>query len=160
MSNPSKIAYLEISPRMTGKTSRLCALANDLATAGGTVIFVCLPQLAPGLRDVMPGVTVLADGQPVPDNVDVTDATWLYDDFDWLKSTQIRNGAYYATTAARTRQLGVPAPNDLLMELMEANGYRHVRHFLPAHLWKFVREHRVLMSAEDFRLGMLGEFLS
>lgn len=160
MNSLPKISYLEISPRMTGKTSRLCAFANDLATTGVTVIFVCAPQLAPGLRKVMPDVTVLADGQPVPDTVNETNATWIYDDFDWLKSTRIRDGGYYATTAARTRQAGVPSPGDVLMGLIEANGNRHERHFLPSCFGGFIREHRATMSAEDFRLGMLGEFLS
>ena len=50
MSQPVKIAYLEISPRMTGKTARLCKFANDLSAAGQTVIYVCPRGLAPGLR--------------------------------------------------------------------------------------------------------------
>ncbi|MBK5413730.1 hypothetical protein [Pseudomonas sp. TH31] len=160
MSKPVKIAYLEISPRMTGKTTRLCALANDLSANGQTVIYVCIPNLAPGLRKNMPRVTVLEDGQPVPDGVDVAKAIWLYDEFDRLTSTVIREGAHYATTAARLRQAGAPAPGDILMALIKANGNRHERHLLPAFLWEFICDHRPTMSAEQFRMNMLGEFLS
>lgn len=160
MSKPVKIAHLEISPRMTGKTTRLCALANDLSANGQTVIYVCIPHLALGLREHMPNVTVLADGQPVPDGIDVANAIWFYDEFDLLTSTVIRDGAYYATTAARLRQAGAPAPGDILMALVKANGNRHERHLLPAFLWEFIRDHRPIMSPDDFRLSMLGEFLS
>lgn len=65
MSLPVKIAYLEISPRQTGKTMRLCKFANDLSATGQVVIYVCPPGLAPGLRVEMPNVTVLADGERV-----------------------------------------------------------------------------------------------
>lgn len=36
----TKIAYLEISPRQTGKTTRLIGFANQLKSEGRTVIFV------------------------------------------------------------------------------------------------------------------------
>lgn len=155
-----KIAYLEISPRMTGKTTRLCKLANDLCATGQSVIYVCPPGLAPGLRIEMPNVTVVADGQPVPEAVDQKEAIWFYDEFDWLKSTAVRPGGYYATTAARLRELGAPDSDDVLMKLLKANGYRVERHLWPFEYREFVQDHRVCMSAKDFRLGMLGEFLS
>lgn len=163
MSLSVKIAYLEISPRQTGKTTRLCKLANDLSAIGQPVIYVCLPQLASGLCIDMPNVTVLADGQPVPETVDQATAIWFYDEFDWLKSTVVRPGAYYATTAARLRDLCNHEPDDVLMRLVEANGNRVERHLWP--LWPvdildFVQEHRATMSDEQFRLSMLGEFLS
>lgn len=83
-------------------------------------------------------------------------------EFDWLKSTKIRNGAYYATTAKRVRELGVDSPeNDLLLELIEINGNRFERHFwffgLRPDSW--LTEARLAYSAEDFRALMLGEFL-
>ena len=160
MSQPVKIAYLEISPRQTGKTMRLSKVANNLSAAGQTVIYVCPVGLAPGLRVEMPTVTVLADGQPVPETVDQTNAIWMYDEFDWLKSTVVRQGGYYATTAAHLRDLEAPEPDDMLMKLVKANGYRVEKHLWPFQYREFVREHRECMSEKAFRLSMLGEFLS
>ena len=139
MSQPVKIAYLEISPRQTGKSTRLCKRANDLCAAGRVVIYVCPRGMAPGLRLVMPNVTVLNDGQNVPETVDQTNAVWFYDEFDWLKSTVVRPGGYYATTAAHLRDLDAPKPEDVLMELLKANGYRVERHLWPTSLKQFSR---------------------
>ena len=163
MSQSVKIAYLEISPRMTGKTTRLSKLATDLSATGQSVIYVCPPSLVSGLRLDMPGVNVVADGQPVPASVDQSSAIWFYDEFDWLKSTVVRPGGYYATTAARLRNVETPEPGDVLMRLVVANGNRLERHLWP--LWpaehrEFVQDHRAFMSDEQFRLNILGEFLS
>ncbi|CAI8755408.1 Zonular occludens toxin [Pseudomonas sp. IT-P44] len=160
MSQPVKIAYLEISPRMTGKTTRLCKLANDLAASGQSVIYVCLPQLAPRLCLDMPNVNVVADGQPVPETVDQESAIWVYDEFDWLKSTVVRSGGYYATTVARLRDLDNYAPDDVLMQLVEANGNRVERHLWQIDYRDFVSAHRATMAPDSFRMSMLGEFLS
>ncbi|CAH0322324.1 hypothetical protein SRABI130_05745 [Pseudomonas sp. Bi130] len=160
MSQPVKIAYLEISARMTGKTTRLCKLANDLSACGQSIIYVCLPQLAPGLRVDMPNVTVVADGQPVPETVDQASSIWFYDEFDWLKSTVVRPGGYYATSAARLRELDNYKPDDVLMQLVKANGNRVERHLWQFEHREFVQDHRAFMSDEHFRLCMLGEFLS
>lgn len=156
-----KIAYLEISPRQTGKTARLIGLANKLKNEGKTVIFVT--YAAESVRAQMPEVIVLSDGQSPPRGVDLSDAVWFYDEFDWLKSTKIRDGGYYATTAKRSRKLGVESPeNDLLLELIRLNGHRFERHF-----WFFgmkpdswLSDARVYHSPEDFRLLYLGEFLT
>ncbi|MEC4238258.1 hypothetical protein [Pseudomonas sp. DSV-1] len=145
---------------MTGKTARLCKFANDLSAAGQTVIYVCPRGLAPELRVEMPTVTVLADGQPVPETLDQTNAIWFYDEFDWLKSTVVRPGGYYATTAAHLRDLGATDPDDMLMKLVKANGYLVERHLWPHGDREFVRDHRACMSAKAFRLSILGEFLS
>ncbi|CAI8979942.1 Zonular occludens toxin [Pseudomonas sp. IT-P100] len=155
-----KIAYLEISPRLTGKTQRLVSLANDLSTQAAPVVFVCIPGLVQRLQAAMPNVIVLADSQPLPPGVNAQKAVWFYDEFDWLKSTVIREGGYYATTAARLREAGSPIEGDILMGLLEANGQRHERHFMPAYQQEFVRDHRAMMSPRDFRLSMLGEFLA
>lgn len=160
MSQPVKIAYLEISPRMTGKTTRLCKLANDLSASGQSVIYVCLPQFAPALRVDMPNVTVLADGQPVPATVALARAIWFYDEFDWLKSTVVRPGGYYATTAARLRDLDNFAPDDVLMQLVKANGNRVERRLWRVEYRDFVSDHRATMEPDSFRMSMLGEFLS
>ena len=159
MSQPVKIAYLEVSPRQTGKTMRLCKMANQLSSEGETVIYVCVPALAPELVVRMPGVTVVPDGQQVPETVDQTEAIWIYDEFDWLKSTVVRPGGYYATTAARLRNLDAPY-DDLLMRLVKANGCRVERHLWPFAYREFVQAHRLSMSDEEFRTSMLGEFLS
>ncbi|MBB6153702.1 hypothetical protein HDC30_000896 [Pseudomonas sp. JAI115] len=156
-----QIAYLEISPRMTGKTTRLVKLANQLKAQDRTVIFVS--YLAEELRREMPGVIVLADGEePAPD-VDLLDAIWFYDEFDWLKSTVIRVGGYYSTTAKRVRTLGAPVDeDDVLMKLLELNGLRFERHFWPFGLQQddWFATARANHSSEDFRTMFLGEFLA
>ncbi|MDP9525348.1 hypothetical protein [Pseudomonas protegens] len=158
MTKPVKIAYLEISPRQTGKTQRLVSLANELSAQAVPVVFVCFPGLVQELQTAMPNVTVLADGEPLPPGIDKQQAVWFYDEFDWLKSTVIREGGYYATTAARLREAGALIQGDMLMDLLKANGMRHERHLLHSYLWEFVRDHRAIMSPEQFRLSMLGEF--
>lgn len=155
-----KIAYLEISGRQTGKTTRLVKIANALIAQGKTVIFVT--PLEKHVRGLLPGVVVLSDGENPPDQVDQDQAVWIYDEFDWLKSTSVRNGAYYATTAKRTRELGIDTPeNDLLMRLLELNGLYFQRHFWPFGLnaddW--FNEVRASYSPEEYRAMVLGEFL-
>lgn len=158
MTQPKKIAYLEISPRQTGKTQRLVGMARELSAHAAPVVFVCIPGFVQELQAAMPNVTVLADGQPLPLDIDEQRAVWFYDEFDWLKSTVIRAGGYYATTAARLRQAGAPIEGDILMGLLEANGERHERHLLPSYHWAHIRNHREWMSPAAFRLSMLGEF--
>ena len=155
------IAYLDISPRMTGKTARLIKLANKLSAGEQPVVYVAFPGLVKGLREQMPDVTVLADGARLPDSIDQVKAIWFYDEFDWLKSTQIRQGGYYATTAQRVRTLGVDNPdNDLLMRLLEANGFRFERHFWPFGLDdEWLATVRAEYTPEQFRAMFLGEFL-
>ena len=157
----TKIAYLEISPRQSGKTTRLIGLANQLKGEGRTVIFVS--TLGECVAKKMPGVVVLADGEAPPEDIDSSNAVWFYDEFDWLKSTEIRAGAYYATTAKKVRQLGVDTPaNDLLLRLIELNGLHFQRNF-----WFFglcpdswFAEARANHTPEQFRALFLGEFLS
>lgn len=163
MSDSVKIAYLEISPRQTGKTTRLCNRANDLSATGQSVIYVCLPPLAAGLRVTMPNVTVVADGQPVPETIDQANSIWFYDEFDWLQSTVVRPGGYYATTAARLRDLCKHEPDDVLTRLVQANGNhveRHLGPLWPVDVLDFVQSHRAMLSDTQFRLSVLGEFLS
>ncbi|QLG95757.1 hypothetical protein HZF02_29275 [Pseudomonas yamanorum] len=161
MTTCTEIAYLEISPRMTGKTTRLCNLAKAAAINGKPVVFVCAPQLVHWLPVQMPGVTVVADGSPLPSHMHADRCTWFYDEFDRLKSVKLRAGGYYSTTAARLRILGEDLPeNDILMRLIQAHGNRHERHLWTFDYRDFVGPHRQTMSPEDFRLNMLGEFLS
>lgn len=155
------IAYLDISPRQTGKTARLIKLANQLSASEHAVVYVASKGLVNGLREQMPHVTVLADGARLPDSIDPLKAIWFYDEFDWLKSTQLRQGGYYATTAQRIRTLGVDNPdNDLLMRLLEANGFRFERHFWPFGLDdEWLATLRAEFTPEKFRVLFLGEFL-
>lgn len=157
-----KIAYLEISPRQTGKTARLIGFANQLKSEGRTVIFVTPLAKSTPFPPQMPGVIVLSDGEAPPSDTDLLDAVWIYDEFDWLESTQVRDGAYYATTAKRVRELGIDSPeNDLLLKLIELNGDRFERHFwffgLRPDSW--FTEARANYSPEVFRALILGEFL-
>jgi len=156
-----KPAYLEISPRQTGKTKRLVQFANELYGQGRTVIFVT--PLANCELGLAPGVIVLSDGKNPPPGTDIGRAVWFYDEFDWLKSTKIRAGAYYATTAKKVRQLGVDTPeNDLLLRLIELNNLHFQRHFwffgLKPDSW--LAECRATYTPEEFRAFILGEFLS
>lgn len=162
MSQAVKIAYLEISPRQTGKTTRLADMASNLVAQGKQVVFVMSnPGLVKEWSHRHPALTVILDGQEPPAEIDPDRVVWFYDEFDWLKSTVIREGAYYATTAARLRLLGRDRPeNDLLMRLVQAYGDRHERY-----LWSFdmsdcISANRLSMSADCFRRSMLGEFLS
>lgn len=155
------IAYLEISPRLTGKTTRLCNLAKIAAVHGKPVAFVCASQLVQWLPVQMPGVTIVADGDPLPSHMDADRTTWFYDEFDRLKSVVFRPGGYYSTTAARLRTLGADLPeNDILIRLIQAYGNRHERHLWAFDYRDFLDPHRQSLSPDDFRLSMLGEFLS
>ena len=162
MSLVVKIAYLEISPRMTGKTTRLAGMASDLVAQGKQVVFVMTNrELVKEWSQRYPSLTVILDGQEPPAEIDPDLAVWFYDEFDWLKSTVVREGAYYATTAASLRVLGRDRPeNDLLMRLVQAYGDRHERCLWSFEVSDFVSANRTSMSADCFRRSMLGEFLS
>ncbi|ROL87996.1 hypothetical protein [Pseudomonas protegens] len=156
----AKIAYLEISGRQTGKTTRLVKIANDLTAQGETVIFVTLQ--AEDLLGRLPGVVVLSDHQAPPDDLDQEQAIWIYDEFDWLKSAKACNGGYYATTASRVRDLGIEPPEtDLLLQLIELNGGSYQRHLLTPGVIDeaYFNEARAIYNDEQYRQMVLGEFL-
>ncbi|MCS4260216.1 hypothetical protein EDF83_1492 [Pseudomonas protegens] len=155
-----KIAYLEISGRQTGKTTRLVKIANDLTAQGETVIFVI--QQAEDLLGRLPGVVVLSDHQAPPDDLNLEQAIWIYDEFDWLKSAKVRNGGYYATTARRVRDLGIDTSEmDLLLQLIELNGGGYQRHLLTPGVIDeaYYEEARAAYTDEQYRQLILGEFL-
>ncbi|WP_448680229.1 hypothetical protein [Pseudomonas nicosulfuronedens] len=158
----TRIAYLEISPRQSGKTARLIKKAATLSQQGHTVVYVtsCLDEERKNaLRRV--GVIVHKDGEPLPEHLDEDRAVWFYDEFDWLKSITVRMGGYYATTAKRLRDPAVDtADDDILLALLKANGYSHERHYLPVLMHDILREGRHLYSAEEYRRLCLGEFLT
>lgn len=157
----TRIAYLEISPRQSGKTARLIKKAATLAKQGHTVVYV-----SPGLDEERQtalrrmGVVVRKDGEPLPEHLDENRAVWFYDEFDWLKSTTVRMGGYYATTAKRMRDPRFDSPdNDVLLALLKANGYSHERHFIPFAMRETLIEARPLYPPEEYRLFCLGEFI-
>jgi hypothetical protein len=146
------IAYLEISGRMSGKTTRLLGHARRLAAAGKPVAFVTqvYKHLPP-----FPGITFLGFGSSdrrVPD-----DAVWMFDEFDFNKRATLRAGGYYATTPSRLRDLAVDSPaTDLLLALIEANGGLYMRAVPNVDL----TGHRQEYPPADYRLLITGEFLS
>ncbi len=161
MTQAVKIAYLEISGRMTGKTTRLAERGKEVVAQGKKAILVCHPPLVSYFRRKFPWMTVVAREQQLPIGVNPETAVWFYDEFDFLKSVVVRPGAYYATTASHLRVAGEPAAeDDVLMQLLKANGNKYERHLLPAFQQGLIRECRREMSQEQFRLSMLGEFLS
>lgn len=152
------IAYLEISPRQTGKTTRLITLARQKLTEGRPVRFVASKGMKREVKAQLPGAVVLADGEPLPRGVP-EEGVWFYDEFDWLTSAKLRPGAYYSTTAQRLRTAGVDTPdNDLLLALLEAAGNRHQRHFWPFDMAPVLAEARQQYSPDEFRQLYLGEF--
>ena len=154
------IACLDISPRQTGKTTRLIKRARKLLTMGAAVRFVCSKGMKAEVRRQLPGAIVLADGEPLPSDQAPRRGVWFYDEFDWLESVELRQDAYYATTARFIRKLGEHTPeNDLLLRLIQANGNWYQRHTWPFDMADTLKEARQLHSPEDFRLLYLGEFL-
>ena len=154
-----KIAYLEISPRQTGKTARMYELARGVIGKGKKVCFVvCNKYMKKEAKLAVPAALVLADGEPFPHDQNPTEFTWFYDEFDWLKSTEVREGGYYATTARFVRKLGdVPIENDVLLQLIQAAGGRFERFYWPFDMGNELAEVRKLHTAEEFRLLYLGE---
>ena len=155
------IAYLDISPRQTGKTTRLCALARALIEQGRRVVYVCPEGMATDIAAALPGAVVLHDGQALPQDVDADSAVWFYDEFDWLTSAKLRAGAYYATTPKRLRDLSRDTTeNDLLLQLLHANGNRHERHYWPMMgIGTALDLYRLSFAPEQFRTYALAEFL-
>ncbi|PKA72410.1 hypothetical protein ATI02_5464 [Pseudomonas baetica] len=159
MSQTHRIAYLDISPRQTGKTERLIQHAKTHLEAGQRVCFVTLTGLVEDTRRRLPGAAILKDGEELPTDENPDDAVWFYDEFDWLDSIEIRPGAYYATTPKRLREAGLPVENDMLLRLIAAHGGHYRRYTWPFDMSHILKEARSSYSREDFRLLYLGEFL-
>lgn len=153
-----RIAYLDISPRQTGKTERLIQHAKLCLSAGQIVRFVTSDGLAEDIQRRLPGAQILLDGDDPHEALD--GGIWFYDEFDWLKSTKIRSGAYYATTPKFQRVLGVhTAENDLLLRLVQTNEGHFRRYSWAISMDDTVKEARLQHTPEQFRLLYLGEFL-
>lgn len=160
MSKPVQIAYLEISGRQTGKSHRLAEQGKAVVAQGKHAILVCSPSLAPYFRRLFPWMVVVSDSQRLPVGVNPDTAVWFYDEFDWLKSVAVRPGAYYSSTARYLRVAGEPAAeDDVLMQLLEANGNKCETHLTTIN-HDAMRYWRLEMSPEQFRLNALGAFLS
>jgi hypothetical protein len=155
----TRIAYLEISPRITGKTTRMVERARAVHAAGQQVVFV-VPNggLAKHLATLLPGIDVVAD-KDVPRIEQLHgSSTWFYDEFDWIKATRLREGAYYATTPRYARRLDEPPqPGDVLGSLLEANGDRFERHLVPFFMPEVLQAARAELTPQAFRLLHLGE---
>lgn len=155
------IAYLDISPRQTGKTTRLIERARVLLEAGTLVRFVCSPGMREYIAPQLPGALVIEDGEPFPKGHDPDAGVWFYDEFDWLKSTQVREGGYYATTARFVRKLGeASADSDVLLQLIQAAGGKFERFYWPYDMGEMLAAVRKLHTAEEFRLLYLSEFFA
>lgn len=156
----SSIAYLEISPRQAGKTTRLVHRARDLTENNQRVCFVTLKGMKREVQRALPRALVLADGEPFPPGENPAASVWFYDEFDWLQSAIWRPGAYYATSPRFIRRPDeTPTKPDLLLDLVKRNGYRFERYYWPWDMEEVLREGRALHSAEEFRRLYLGEFL-
>ncbi len=108
----------------------------------------------------LPNARILVDGEKVSSDEEAQDAVWFYDEFDWLGSVDIRQGAYYATTPKFLRVAGLhTAESDVLLRLIEAHGGNHRRYTWPIDMSGTLTEARTHYSPEDFRLLFLGEYL-
>ncbi|MCL8304567.1 hypothetical protein [Pseudomonas putida] len=148
----TKIAYLDISPRQTGKTARMVKLAQEHLERGQKVCFVTLKGLVPGIQTALPHALVLEDGAPFPASLDADAFTWFYDEFDFLKHVQVRQGGFYATTPRFIRKLGEESSeNDMLLQLIHAAGGRFERFYWTFDMDDGIREARVICSPDEFR---------
>ncbi|MEX6717487.1 hypothetical protein AB2C92_07130 [Pseudomonas aeruginosa] len=157
----SRIAYLDISPRQTGKTSRLIDRARALLTNDQRVCFVTVEGMKNEVQRALPRALVLADGDTFPQGENPDASVWFYDEFDWLESVKVRPGAYYATTPRFLRRLGEASPeNDILLRIVESAGGRFERFYWPFEMGNVVREARQAHPPDEFRRLYLGEYLT
>ncbi len=153
------IAYLDISPRQTGKTSRLIERARALLDENQRVCFVTSKGMKREAQQALPRALVLADGDPFPPGENPAAFVSFYDEFDWLEAVEVRSGAYYATTPRFLRRLGEASPgSDVLLRLIEAAGGHFERFYWPFEMGETIREARVVHTDEEFRKLYLGEF--
>jgi len=133
--------------------------ARAVHAAGQQVVFV-VPNggLAKHLAALLPGIDVVAD-KDVPRIEQLRRrSTWFYDEFDWIKATRLREGAYYATTPRYVRRFDEPPQaGDVLGSLIEANGGRFERYLFPHFMPEVLQTLRADVTPEAFRLHHLGE---
>lgn len=148
---------LEISPRQTGKTSRLIMKAREHLANGVKVRVVCSKGLENFFQDRLPGAHVYWDLQELPED-EPDDGVWFYDEFEWLKSAVLRSNAYYFSSPRFTRKLGSAPGDDLLLQLLHASGGHFDRHYWGNDMAELLDEARLSYSPEEFRRLYLGEF--
>lgn len=151
-----KPAYLEISPRQTGKTERLITLASGLLDAGRKVCF--RSRAAVDIRRRLPGALVLQPNARFPVDLNAEEYVWFFDEFDWLKATDFVDGGFYSTTPRFLRDIDADPTGDLLLQLLKANDNVVTRNYWPFDMSETLREARAYHTPEEFRLLYLGEF--
>ncbi|MGN5127749.1 hypothetical protein [Aeromonas sp. 30P] len=119
--------HIEITGRMTGKTERLIATANQLIAKGKKVVIVypCGARQA-DFKKCCPGAKVISDkamkeSKWFEELDNDQDAIWMFDEFDWFDNQsiiKIRPNGYYYTT---------PRPG---FDLMNASGDRVINQLL------------------------------
>lgn len=149
---------LEISPRMTGKTTRLIAKAKEHLAKGDLVRVVCCSGHQDYFSKQIPGALVRSHRQRFPANLDPEEGVWFYDEFEWLPNAQHRANAYYYSSPRFTRKLGCEAGSDLLLQLLYANEGRFERHYWCADMSECLAEARLSHAPDEFRRLFLGEF--
>lgn len=132
MSLPAtKVRYLEISPRQTGKTYRMIQDATHRRYVEDKHIIIVsrMPKSVWKEQDMIPFAKVIASTesdaleQIYKLGLKPEQCAWYYDEFDFLKGhITIREDGYYATTARFVRKLNMMSEEerdgDVLLRLV------------------------------------------
>ncbi len=121
--------HIEITGRMTGKTERLIATANQLIAQGKRVVIVCSNNrfMMALLQKGCPGAKVSGDKYLNKKEwfaeLDADpDVIWMYDEFDWFQNQsviKIRPNGYYYTTPMPPFNLMKPKGDRPIAKLMQ-----------------------------------------
>ena len=128
------VKHLEISARISGKTTRLVAWAKQQAESGMKVTIVLCAGQGSRAREFKAqhriasrNISVINQSQ-IPQEDQLNNGVWCFDEFDWYKKPcpVISNG-YYCTTAQSLRDMAADPQGDPLLELIKLNrGYQSV----------------------------------
>lgn len=154
----ARLLGLEISPRMTGKTTRLIAKAKEHLAKGNLVRVVCCSGHQGYFSKQLPGALVRSDRQQFPANLDPEDGVWFYDEFEWLTNAELRSNAYYYSSPRFIRKIGCDSGVDLLLRLLNANEGRFERHYWCWDMSECLEGARLTYAPDEFRRLFLGEF--
>lgn len=136
------VMHLEISGRMTGKTTRMVEWAKKQAKAGVKVTIVlgtgwrdCIRQFRAQNDIASREISVILDSQ-IPLDDRLNSGVWCFDEFDWYKKTcPIISNGYYCTTAQSLRDMAADPQGDPLLELIKLNGgYQSVPLLVAPHI--------------------------
>lgn len=121
--------HIEITGRMTGKTERLMAAANQFMAQGKRVVIVCCNSrlMMDYLQKGCPGALVSGDKYLTKkawfEELDNDhDAIWMFDEFDWFDNQsviKIRPNGYYYTTPRLPFNLMKPMGDRPIAKLMQ-----------------------------------------